>query len=202
LLSIVTPKGGGHDWVINSHQHFKNKDTEMDTESGKHLIPHPVIRLDLPSPESYDDFLLRFESAVPAFNRESAAALVERTAPWPEVVADANASAPHDFLRYWKLDLTSMMSLAGNKRRATEYLMGNHVIAEAMYRHDPAVGLYVPLRCIIYEGDVETRFAIEQPSTTLSSLGRDEIVEIGKDLDHKLARLLDVLGAEVPSVLL
>lgn len=173
----------------------------MDKENGSHLIPCEVIRLDLPVHESYENFLLRFESAVPAFNRERVAALAERKAPWPEVAADARASAPHDFLLYWKLDLAPVMRLAGNERRATEYLMGNHVIAEAMYRHDPAVGLYVPLRCIIYEGDGETRFAIELPSKTLSSFGRDEIAQVGYDLDHKLARLLDVLGAEVPSAL-
>ena len=30
--------------------------------------------------------------------------------------------------------------------------MGNHTIAEQMYRHDPAVMLYVPLRTVIYAG--------------------------------------------------
>lgn len=173
----------------------------MSKDTEKTLIPHEVIRLDLPVHESYDDFLQRFESAVPAFNRERAAELAERKAPWSEIVADVRTTAPNGFLLYWKLDLTPMMSLAGNKRRATEYLMGNHVIAETMYRDDPAVGLYVPLRCIVYEGDGESRFAIEQPSTTLSSLGWDEIAQVGRDLDHKLATLLEVLGVDVPSAL-
>lgn len=45
------------------------------------------------------------------------------------------------------------MSLAGHTRRCTNYLMGNHLIAETMYRHEPSVALYVPLRCAIYEAD-------------------------------------------------
>jgi hypothetical protein len=174
----------------------------VDKENDKTVVRHQAIRLDIPIHEKYDDFLVRFESAVPMFNRARAVELIKRKAPWSEIVSDVYASAPHDFLLYWKLDLSPMMSLAGNKCRATEYLMGNHVIAETMYRDDPAVGLYVPLRCIIYGGDSGTRFAIEQPSTALTSLGRDEIAQVGQELDHKLARLLDVLGAEVPSALL
>jgi hypothetical protein len=164
-------------------------------------IPHEIIRLDVPIQQSYDDFIRAFECAVPVWGRERATKLVERKAPWSEVVADVAALAPHDFLLYCKLDFTPMMSLAGNRQRATEYLMGNHVIAETMYRHDPAVALYVPLRLAVYESGEGTRFTIEQPSVTLSSLGRDEIVEAGKDLDRKLAGLFRVLGAEVPDSL-
>jgi hypothetical protein len=174
----------------------------MNTTSGRTAIPHEVIRLDIAIRERYDDFLRRFESAVPMFDGDRAAVLVERKAAWSEVVADVGASVPHDFLLYWKLDLTPLMSLAGNRQRATEYLMGNHVIAETMYRHDPAIALYVPLRCAIYEADGETRFGIDQPSTVLSSLGRDEITQVGKDLDRKLATLFGVLGVKVPATLL
>jgi len=169
----------------------------MNAEIGRTAIPHEVIRFDIPIHETYDDFLRHFESAVPMFDRDRAAVLVERKAAWSEVIAEVAASAPNGFLLYWKLDLTPLMSLAGNKRRATEYLMGNHVVAETMYRHDAAVALYVPLRCAIYESDGETRFGIDQPSTVLSSLGRDEIAQVGKELDRKLARLFDVLGLEV-----
>lgn len=164
-------------------------------------ISHEVVRLDISTQQSYDDFIRRFETVVPMLNQKQVVELVERKAPWSEVAAHVAASAPHDFLLYWKLDLAPLMSLAGNKRRATEYLMGNHVIAETMYRHDPAVGLYVPFRCLIYEAEGGTRFAINQPSAVLSSLGHDQIAQVGKDLDRKLARLLTALDLKVPSLL-
>src|SRR5204863_5640585 len=138
---------------------------------------------------------------VPMVDRERAVGFVERQAPWSDIVADVAASAPHDFLLYWKLDLTPLMRLAGNRWRATEYLMGNHVIAETMYRHDPAVALYVPLRLAIYDSEEGTRFTIEQPSSTLSSLGQDEITQVGIDLNRKLATLLSALNVEVPMAL-
>jgi hypothetical protein len=171
----------------------------MSTPFGGPAIPHEVIRLDIPIQQSYDDFIRSFERAVPVWSNDRAIELVTRKAPWSEVEADVAALAPHDFLLYCKLDLAPMMSLAGNRWRATEYLMGNHVIAETMYRHDPAVALYVPLRLAIYESGEGTRFTIEQPSASLSSLGRDEIVEVGRDLDRKLARLFEVLGVDVPA---
>jgi sarcosine/dimethylglycine N-methyltransferase len=173
----------------------------MSKEVGKTVIPHQIIRLDIPIQQNYDDFIGGFERAVPVWSADRTIELVKRKAPWSDVVAAVAAAAPHDFLLYAKLDLTPLMSLAGNRRRATEYLMGNHVIAEAMYRHDPVVALYVPLRLAIYESGDGTRFTMEQPSTSLSSLGRNEIVEVGKDLDRKLARLFQVLGVEVPDSL-
>jgi hypothetical protein len=164
-------------------------------------ISHHVVRLDIAVQESYEDFRGRFEAAVPMWDRNHGVELIQRNAPWPEVVAAVNASAPQDFLLYWKLDIAPLMSLAGNTRRATEYLMGNHVIAESMYRHDPAVALYLPLRSAIYESGEGTRFSIEQPSANLSSLGRNEITEVGVDLDRKLGKLLVFLDVEAPVVL-
>ena len=173
----------------------------MNKEVKRTAIPHGTVRLDIPIRQTYEDFRHQFESAVPMWNRERTIELMERKAPWSEIAADAKASAPHNFLLYWKLDLTPMMSLAGNTPRATEYLMGNHVVAETMYRYDPAVALYVPLRCAIYEADGGTRFTIEQPSTTLSGLGREEITQVGIDLDRKLGRLLAALKVEVPAAI-
>ena len=162
-----------------------------------------MTRLELPVRESYDDFRVRFEKAVPVFDRDRAVQLIERKAPWPEVVAAVAAAAPNDFLLYWKLDMAPLMALAGNHCRATQYLMGNHVIAETMYRHNPAVALYVPLRAVIYETDEGTRFAIDQPSSVLSSLGQDEITQVARDLDCKLEKLFAVLGTgnhpDIPS---
>ncbi len=173
----------------------------MNTEIEMSAISRTAVRLDAAIPYGYDEFRRRFESAVPLWNREHAVEMIERKAPWSEVAADAAASAPNEFLLYWKLDLTPMMGLAGNSHRATEYLLGNHVIAETMYRHNPAVAVYVPLRCAVYETTEGARFTIEQPSTALSDLGHDEITLVGRDLDRKLAKLLTVLDIKLSNPL-
>jgi uncharacterized protein (DUF302 family) len=80
--------------------------------------------------------------------------------------------------------------------------MVNHTIAERMYRHDPAVMLYAPLRAAIYaDVDGRVRFSIDQPSTVFDSFGTPEITEVGYELDKKIAALLTTLDASVPDVL-
>jgi uncharacterized protein (DUF302 family) len=73
--------------------------------------------------------------------------------------------------------------------------MGNHIFAEQMFRHDPAVLIYAPLRVAIYTGhDERTHVAVDQPSTTLGSFANPDIAAVGRLLDEKLAGLLRHLG--------
>jgi hypothetical protein len=75
--------------------------------------------------------------------------------------------------------------------------MGLHAIPESVYRQDPAVLLYMPLRVLIYiDRDDRTRFAVDQPSTVFASFADPVIAEHGLELDRQLARLLDALGVE------
>jgi hypothetical protein len=70
--------------------------------------------------------------------------------------------------------------------------------------HDQAVMMYAPLRPMIASRDGETHFIVELPSATFSSfgaVGADDIAEVGIELDHKLAALLDHLDAPVPPTL-
>jgi hypothetical protein len=129
-------------------------------------FPHQLTLLVFDTGQPYEAFRARYEAAVPALDEKRLAGFAARGAAWPQVVADADAAAPHGFLIFWRLDTTPVMSLAGNSARCTAYLMGNHTIAEQMYRHDPAVMLYLPLRTVIYAGpDDRAFFAADQPST-------------------------------------
>jgi hypothetical protein len=161
-------------------------------------FPHQVTRLVFDTGQSYDEFRARYEAAVPALDEKRLAGFAARGAAWPEVVADADAAAPHGFLIFWRLDVTPVMSLAGNSARCTAYLMGNHTIAEQMYRHAPSVMLYVPLRTVIYAGpDDRAFFAADQPSTEVATFGLAPVTQVGTDLDRKLTTLLRAL--DVPA---
>jgi hypothetical protein len=62
--------------------------------------------------------------------------------------------------------------------------------------------LYAPLRTAIYEQrDRSARFTIEQPSTQFGSFNNPAITEVGRELDNKVALLLEHLGAAVPPAL-
>jgi hypothetical protein len=164
--------------------------------------PHEVQRLAIAVGAGFDDFRGRYEQSVPAFDSERFAAFVSEGATWDAVLRATAEHAPHHFLRYWTLDAGALMRLAGHSLRSSSYLMGNHTIAERMYRHDPGIMLYAPLRTAIHEdADGTTWFSVDQPSTRFSSFGDPAITEVGLELDRKLAALLVHLGAPVPPAL-
>ena len=89
------------------------------------------------------------------------------------------------------------MSLAGNTTKAVEYLLGNHVIAESMFRHDPHALLYAPLRVLLFsDASGDAVFSLDQPSTAFGSLGIDEVTQVGFGLDNKVAALLQFIGVD------
>jgi uncharacterized protein (DUF302 family) len=86
--------------------------------------------------------------------------------------------------------------------KATEYLMGNHTIAERMFHHDPAVMLHAPLRTLVYaDPDGDTKLAVDQPSLLFASYHNPDIEQVGYRLDYLLALLIINMGADVPSAL-
>jgi hypothetical protein len=71
-----------------------------------------------------------------------------------------------------------------------------------MYRHDPSVMLYAPLRTAIFvDAESRTRFAIDDPGTVFASFASTPISEVGTELSRKLADLLDALDVPVRGVL-
>lgn len=165
-------------------------------------ISHQVDRLTIRIDDSFDGFRRRYEQAVPMFRRERFDSLIERGVDWQTVLEATAENAPHDFILYWAHDFTSLMNLAGDDGRCVEYLMGNHTIAQKMYRYNPAILLYAPLRtAIVEDADGVTWFTVDQPSTRFSSFGTPEITSVGAELDRKLATLLALLEAPVPAAL-
>jgi hypothetical protein len=165
-------------------------------------ISHQVDRLTIQIDDSFNGFRSRYEGAVPMFQSEQFASLVERGVDWQTVVEATAENAPHDFILYWSHDFSSLMRLAGDRGRCVEYLMGNHVIAQKMYRYNPAILLYAPLRtAIVEDADSATWFTFDQPSTRFGSFNTPQITKVGLELDRKLAALLEHLGAPVPAAL-
>ncbi|MDH2430506.1 DUF302 domain-containing protein [Sphaerisporangium sp. TRM90804] len=165
-------------------------------------VTHPATRFAVDVGEAFEDFRGRYEEAVPAYPAEEFEKLVERGAPWREVLALTERRAPHGFMIYWRYDAQPMMRLAGDRFRCVEYLMGNHTIAQRMFRRDPAIMLYAPLRTAVSEGpDGVTRFSFDQPSTRFGGFGDPEITSVGVELDRKLAALLRHLSVPVPQPL-
>ncbi|KQC40001.1 hypothetical protein [Frankia sp. ACN1ag] len=177
--------------------------TSPDHELGDTVsVRYEVQRLSIATGLPYDETVRRYEQAVPALDEARFAALAVGQPTWDDVRIATAPNAPHDFIRYWRGDFTWMLRAAGDEGRCVEYLMGNHVIAERMFRHDPGVLLHAPLRTTIHtDPRGVTRFSVDQPSTHFRSYGNRAITVVGIELDLKLATLLEHLDIPVPDAL-
>lgn len=173
----------------------------MNAERAAEQLTYTVPRLTVPVPDAVE-FELSYEAVVPPVPVEAVQELVERRAPWSEMEQLIDAAAPHGFLIYFRNDVGPVMELAGNTSRCTAYLMGNHVIAQKMFRYDARAMMYAPPHTVIWEDhEGGAWFTVDQPSAQFGSFGVAQIAEVGIELDHKLAALLEALGAPVPDVL-
>jgi hypothetical protein len=164
--------------------------------------PHETRRLTVAVTTGFEEFRDRYEHSVPSLDVEGYAALLREGAGWDAVLRAAAENAPHHFIRYWTIDAGALMRLAGDLPHCSSYLMGNHTIAERMYRHNPGIMLYAPLRTAIHEdAGGTTWFSVDQPSTRFASFGDPAIAEVGLELDDKLGALLEHLGVPVPRAL-
>jgi hypothetical protein len=146
----------------------------------------------LPAP--YDEAREQYETLVP----EVDFARFFQMASWQATLELAEINAPHGFMRYYSSDVTAIMAGSTSLWKATQYLMGNHTIAERMFRHDPSVMLHAPLRTLLYaDADGDTKFAVDQPSLLFASYHNPDIDTVGKELDALLVGLIELLGGEV-----
>jgi hypothetical protein len=161
-------------------------------------IDHSDRRLVVALPRPYDRAREHYETIVP----EADLARFFQMASWPATLELAEINAPHGFMRYYRSDITAVMAGSPSLWKTTQYLMGNHTIAERMFRHDPSVMLHAPLRTLLYaDADGDTKLAVDQPSLLFASYDNPQIAGVGRELDALLAQLITLLGGDPPAQL-
>ncbi len=162
-----------------------------------HRHEHSMTRVDIDTGVGFDEFLTAFEAAAPRYDPAPMQRIVESGGTWDEVRAKVAENAPNELMVYAKIDGVPLLGVAGHDVKAVEYLLGNHVIAETMFRHDPKALLYAPLRVLVYSNpDGNAVFSMDRPGSAFGSLGIAEVTEVGLSLDRKVANLLRVIGVD------
>jgi uncharacterized protein (DUF302 family) len=100
-------------------------------------------------------------------------------------------AGPSGFMLFGTNDHGALLRLAGQQRKAVQYVVGNPLFALQMTQHDIRAGLYAPLRVLIYE-NVEGKTCVEydRPSSLFGQFGDDRISPIAAMLDRKLEALV------------
>jgi uncharacterized protein (DUF302 family) len=95
------------------------------------------------------------------------------------------------FMLFQTSDHGALLRLAGQKKRAIQYVVGNPLIALQMTQHDVRAGLYAPLRVLIYENpDGKACVEYDRPSSLFGQFGNPKVSEVAATLDRKMEQLV------------
>jgi uncharacterized protein (DUF302 family) len=98
---------------------------------------------------------------------------------------------PSGFMLFRASDHGALLRLAGQKKKAIQYLVGNPLFAIQMTQHDIRASLYAPLRVLLYENEHgKTCVEYDKPSSLFGQFGNAKVTEVAAMLDRKLEQLV------------
>ena len=100
-------------------------------------------------------------------------------------------AGPSGFMLFGTNDHGSLLRLAGQQRKAVQYVVGNPLFALQMTQHDIRASLYAPLRVLLYEDERgRTCLEYDKPSSLFGQFGNDRIAPTAAMIDSKLEALV------------
>jgi len=150
-------------------------------------VDHVRLATDRPFEEvarAFERQLGRFDPAV--YESLAASGDAEGTRAKLEAMA-----GPSGFMLFATHNHGALLRLAGQKRKAIQYVVGNPLFALQMTQHDIRASLYAPLRVLISENeDGKTCLEYDRPSSLFGQFGDDRIRPTAAMLDRKLEALV------------
>jgi uncharacterized protein (DUF302 family) len=148
----------------------------------------------------FQEVAAALERELGRFDPQAISALATTTNPTAVRTKVEGMVGPSGFMLFGTIDHGALLALAGQKRKAILYTIGNPLFALQMTEHDVRAGLYAPLRVLVYENDkgrVELEY--DKPSTLFGQINDERVRNVAAMLDRKLADLL-TLAADSPAL--
>jgi uncharacterized protein (DUF302 family) len=165
--------------------------THHPEEKDMNTTPISVDHVRLATDKPFDEVTAAFERQLGRFDPEVRKAATEGG---DTEAAKAKIEAmvgPSGFMLFGTQDHGALLRLAGQKRKAIQYVVGNPLFALQMTQHDIRASLYAPLRVLVYETDEgKTCVEYDKPSSLFGQFGNDRISPIASMLDNKLEALV------------
>jgi uncharacterized protein (DUF302 family) len=162
-------------------------DSNREKHMGKVMIKHIHVETKKPFGEVSAALEARMGKFDPAVYEQM------RNGSDPEVVRGRleGMAGPSGFMLFRTSDHGALLRLAGQTRKAVQYLLGNPLFAVRMTQHDIRAGLYAPLRLLIYEDEGgKTCVEYDLPSSLFGQFGNANVTEVAAMLDRKLEQLV------------
>jgi uncharacterized protein (DUF302 family) len=160
---------------------------EKDMNTTRISVDHVCLATDKP----FDEVTAAFERQLGTFDPDVRRAAMESG---DTEAARAKIEAmvgPSGFMLFGTQDHGALLRLAGQKRKAIQYVVGNPLFALQMTQHDIRASLYAPLRVLIYENDEgKTCVDYDKPSSLFGQFGNERIAPTAAMLDKKLEALV------------
>ena len=161
-----------------------NSITDPATDS-RFMVDH--VRLISAKP--FDDVTAAFLRRLGTFDPAASKALAGGGDPETARKRFDAMAGPSGFMLFGSNDHGALLRIAGKRRKAVQYVVGNPLFALEMTRHAVGAALYAPLRVLIYEEGGKTRLEYDRPSSLFGQFGDARVDEVAASLDRKLADL-------------
>jgi uncharacterized protein (DUF302 family) len=167
-------------------------------QSGKRPGDHPMNKsrftidhVRFESDKSFEEVAKAFERQLGKFDPDVRKAATEGGDTEAAKVKIAAMAGSSGFMLFGTQDHGALLRLAGQKRKAIQYVVGNPLIALQMTQPDIRASLYAPLRVLLYENaDGKTCIEYDKPSSLFGQYGNAEIDAVAAMLDRKLEALV------------
>jgi uncharacterized protein (DUF302 family) len=154
-----------------------------------YTVEHVVV----PSSQPFDELVVALERRLGLYGNWEMLPqqLASRKASWQEVTEATQALiGTSGFTIFVKMDQGTLLSLTGKPKRIIQYALGNHLLGVHMVEHIAEIGLYAPLRMLVYE-DYEggACIAYDRLSSLVSQYQNEEVIQVARLVDQKLEEL-------------
>jgi uncharacterized protein (DUF302 family) len=148
---------------------------------------------------AYNDLVRGFERELGRWDLAIAERLLTTKASWSDVEREVDRMAgPRGLMIFTRINQGEIISLSGESKCCSLYLVGNPVIARKIISIDIRGSFYVPFRVCLFDQADATGAVIsyDRPSSFLAALERRELQEFGLMLDQKIDAVVNVLKTQ------
>jgi uncharacterized protein (DUF302 family) len=146
-----------------------------------------VEHIRISSGRSFAEVRRKLEATVPKLNMEIGEALSSGD---QDCAKDYEENGPKLSI-FGERDHGALLQIAGKRRNALQYDIGNPLTASKMTRHQLAAALYAPLRVVLFEDEQgKGIFEYDKPSSFFGQYGDERVTEVGRYLDATLEAVL------------